>query len=94
MRMFGRRMTLTEQAVTAVDRIQSDIADLQEAREDALSCFRCTAARLAALNTELGEKAALCGSLVAQLTRAREDITRQVVDNDQVRVRILDVIGD
>lgn len=107
MGLFGRRLTLTEQAVTAVDRIQTDIADLQTEREDALSCFRCTveredalsclrctAERLAALNTELGEKAALCGTLAAQLTRAQEDIVKQVPDNEQVRWKILNIIGD
>lgn len=94
MGLFGRQLTLTEQAVTAVDRIQTDIADLQTEREDVLSCFRCTAERLAALNTELGEKAALCGTLAAQLTRAQEDIAKQVSDNEQVREKILDIIGD
>lgn len=93
MSIFGKQMTLTEQAVTAVDRIAGDIQDLQTEREDVLSCFRCTADKLAALNTELGEKTALCGTLIAHLTRAQEDITKQVSDNEKVREKILDIIG-
>ena len=93
MSIFGKQMTLTEQAVTAVDRISGDIADLQAQREDVLGCFRCTAERLGQLNEELGEKTALCGTLIAQLTRAQEDISKQVQGNEKVRGKILDIIG-
>lgn len=85
--------TLTEQAVSAVARITDDIAGLHEERMDALSCFRCTAEWLDDINQQLGEKAALCGSLVARLTGVQEDIAQQVRDNAKVRDKILEIIG-
>ncbi len=88
-----KELTLTEQAEGAVARITDDIAGLHEERLDALSCFRCTAEWLDEINQQLGEKAALCGSLVAQLTRAQENISQQVSDNAKVRDKILEIIG-
>ena len=95
--MFWRKKkqpTLTEQAVAAADRVAGEIQDLWEERGHALSCFRDTANWLAEINDELGEKAALCGSLIAQLTRAQESISKQCEENDKVRGKILDIIGD
>lgn len=95
--MFWRKKkepTLTEQAVTAADRITGEIADLWGERACALSSFRETANWLAEINSELEEKAALCGSLMAQLTRAQQEISRQCEDNDKVRGKILDIIGE
>ena len=86
-------LTLAEQAVAAVGRITGDIEELHEERADALSCFRCTAEWLGEINQQLGEKAALCGSLIAKLNRAQEDISQQVSDNEKVRGKILEIIG-
>ena len=95
--MFWRKKkepTLTEQAVAAVDNIGFEIEKLHLEREFALNGFRETANWLAQINDELGEKAALCGSLVAQLNRAQENISKQCEDNDKVRCKILDIIGE
>lgn len=86
--------TLVEQAVSAVDRIHVEIADLREERIDALSSFRDTANWLGEINEELGQKSALCGTLMAQLTAAQDAISQQVSDNDAVRCKILDIIGE
>lgn len=86
--------TLTEQAVTAVDRITGELEDLREERTDALSCFRCTADWLDEINQQLSEKSALCAALTAQLERAQESISQQVSDNERVRSKILEIIGE
>lgn len=86
--------TLTEQAVTAIDRLSTEVSDLRDERGLALSSFRETANWLAQINDELGEKAALCGSLIAQLTREQGKISQQCEDNDKVRCKILDIIGE
>ena len=39
-------------------------------------------------------KSALCGTLIAQLQREQEGITQQVSDNEKVRAKILDIIGE
>ena len=86
--------TLAEQAVSAVDRISQDIDELRSEREMTLSCFRCAADSLRDINQELGLKSALCGTLIAQLQREQADITQQVSDNEKVRAKILDIIGE
>ena len=86
--------TLAEQAVSAVDRISQDICDLWEERNATLNCFRCAAESLRDINQELGVKSALCGTLIAQLQREQAGITQQVSDNEKVRAKILDIIGE
>ena len=89
-----KELTLTEQAVTAVDRITVELEYLREERTDALSCFRCTADWLDEINQQLSEKSALCAALAAQLARAQENISQQVNDNERVRSKILEIIGE
>ena len=89
-----KKPTLAEQAVTAMDNIGFEVERLHLEREFTLASFRDAANRLAQINDELGEKAALCGSLMAQLTRAQQEISRQCEDNDKVRGKILDIIGE
>ena len=89
-----KKPTLAEQAVTAMDNIGFEVERLHLEREFTLSSFRDTANRLAQINDELGEKAALCGSLIAQLTREQGKISQQCEDNDKVRGKILDIIGE
>lgn len=86
--------TLAEQAVTAVDRISADIVKLHQERQDALGCLHCMAKRLGEINAQLGEKSALCGILIAQLSREQESIAQRVSDNEKVRAKILDIIGE
>ena len=91
---FWKTLSLTEQAVAAVDRIEEDIDNLYSDRENALSSFRSTADRLDCINQQLCEKTALCGTLIAQLSRTQDSINRQVMDNEKVRGKILDIIGE
>lgn len=86
--------TLVEQAVSAVDRIHVEIADLREERIDALSSFRDTANWLGEINEELAEKQSLIDSLEAQLAQAQGSINQQISDNEKVRAKILGIIGE
>lgn len=93
--MFWRKpITTAEEAVGAVSRIEDELDLLQVRRGDALSDFRAVANELAEINDELGQKSALCGSLISQLQRSRDCISKQVEDNDKVRMKILDIIGE
>ena len=89
-----KTLSLTDQAVAAVDRIEEDIEFLRADKEDALSSFRSTADRLDCINQQLCEKTSLCGTLIAQLSRTQDSITQQVSDNEKVRAKILDIIGE
>lgn len=86
--------TLVEQAVSAVDRIHTEIADLQEERGDALSSFRDNANWLGEINVELCQKHELCETLESQLRDALADIGKQIAANNKVRAKILDIIGE
>ena len=95
--MFWRKKeepTLVEQAVSAVDRIQLEVSDLREERVCALSTFRETANWLGEINEELCQKIDLCETLSSQLHTVMSDMSKQVADNDKVRDKILDIIGD
>lgn len=89
-----KKPTLVEQAVTAMDRIHTEIADLHEERCAALECFSCTANRLAEINAELTEKHKLCDSLSTQLELERLTIEHQIEYNQKVQGKILDIIGE
>ena len=86
--------TLAEQTTEAVDRLSIEVGDLHFERLDALSTFRETANWLAQINEDLGQKSALCGTLMAQMARVQEHISQEVADNDKVRMKILDIIGE
>lgn len=95
--MFWRKKkepTLVEQTVTAIDRVTTEVNDLREERGMALSSFRDTANWLAKINEDLESKAALCGSMISQLQAAQENISKQAEDNDRVRGKILEIIGE
>ena len=89
-----KQPTLTEQAVTAMDRIHTEIDDLHEERCAALECFSCTANRLAEINAELTQKHELCNSLATQLELERLAIEHQIDANQKVQAKILDIIGE
>ncbi len=89
-----KKPTLVEQAVTAVDRIYEEMSDLRDERDFALSSFRGTAARLGEINDELEIKASLCRTLQAQLAETQGHIEQHIQDNETVRSRILDIIGE
>lgn len=84
--------TMTDQAVAAVDRIleSNDLLGL----EAAMVCetLRLKANRLDEINSELGTNAALCGTLIAQLTRAQGEISKQCEHNDTVKTALLDIL--
>ena len=84
--------TLTEQAITAVDRISSEIADLREEGVMATDHLRKAVNWLSDINQDLGAKSALCGTLIAQLTRAQGEISQQCEANDTVKSALLDIL--
>ena len=59
-------LTTSDLAMTALNHVQDDIDDLRLEAAQAYACLRCAADRLGDVNAVLGEKAALCGSLIAK----------------------------
>ena len=94
---FKRReeihVTVPELAVTAVDMVDEEVADLRMDAADARACLRTAAESLAEINAELAQKSALCGSLVAQLQTTQSAITQQTEDNAALREQVLGLLG-
>ena len=86
--------TLSEQAVTALDRIHTEIHDLREERGIALSNFRDTANWLAEINADLTHHHELCNQITLQVDLEKCCIEQQISDNEKVRAKILDIIGE
>ena len=94
---FKRReeihVTVPELAVTAVDMVDEEVADLRMDAADARDCLRNAATWLGEINDELAQKSALCGSLVAQLQATQETITKQTEANATMREQVMSLLG-
>ena len=86
-------LTTSELAMTALDQVQDDVDDLRLSAAQAYACLRCAADRLGDVNAALGEKAALCGSLIAKLQTASDDIGKQAEANATLRDQLMALIG-
>lgn len=82
------------QPMAAVERIRGDVEKLNTRRNNLLADFRHTADGLLQCNEELTAKTALCEELVTQLIESQECMKNQIDDNDRVRAKILDIIGE
>lgn len=82
--MFWRKKkepTLTEQTVTAIDRIHTEVYELNEERVCALNTLSAVTDWLGEVNTELSERFNLCSALMAQLATAQSNIQNQIDAN-------------
>ena len=78
----------------AVDKISDDINHLSTRKECAISVFRSTANQLASINSEMEEKMSELDTL-ADFIQHQKDIASKVVsDNENVRAKILEIIGE
>ena len=78
----------------AVDKISDDINHLSTRKACALSVFRSTANQLSSINSEMEEKMSELDTL-ADFIQHQKDIASKVVsDNENVRAKILEIIGE
>lgn len=80
--------------ITAMERLVNDINCLQNDREDALSSFRMTANNLADINIHLNQKIQFFDGIVEQIAAQSKMAKQMVADNEAVRGKILDIIGE
>lgn len=90
--MFKSKTTF-DLALRAVDLIDMDLDDLVTKKEDALSIFQATADGLEKLNADIDTKVAQCTSLIATLSRIREELEAQFKENENVRSNIRKILG-
>lgn len=89
------KVRTTEEAINAAtDRLASDITTLAGRRDVALSAFRQAAIDLDNINSRLRDKISKFNDLAAFIDSQRSTASQIIEDNDKVRKRILDIIGE
>ena len=93
--MYATKVRTTEEAINAAtDRLASDITTLAGKRDVALSAFRQAATDLDKSNSGLRDKRNKFNDLTAFIDSQRSTASQIIEDNDKVRKRILDIIGE
>ncbi len=75
-------------------RLAGDINTLSTQRENAVSTFRRTANELETINTNLRQNIAEFDELMKFISEQRGSAEQMVSDNERVKGKILEIIGD
>lgn len=93
--MFSKKTLTTDQAIAlATQSLANDIVGLSEQKEDAISVFRATANQLAAINSTLQIKVGNLNDIAKFIDEQSALANQMIGDNDKVRSKILDIIGE
>ena len=94
--MYGTtKIRTTDDAINAAtDRLASDVRKLSDQRESALSIFRQAATDLDNVNCGLRDRISKFDELSQFIDSQRSTASQIIEDNDKVRKRILDIIGE
>lgn len=94
--MYGTtKVRATDDAINAAtDRLASDITTLAGKRDMALSAFRQAATDLDNINSGLRDEINKFSYLAAFIDTQRSTASLMIEENDKVRKRILDIIGE
>ena len=89
------KVRTTEDAINvATDKLASDVTELSAKRNVALSAFRQAATDLDNVNCGLRDKISKFDDLAKFIDSQRSTASQIIEDNDAVRKRILDIIGE
>lgn len=91
---MARKFTTEQSIKMASDKIAGDISSLLGRKEMAVSSFRRTANDLTIINSALGEKKAVLSELKEFIETQEAQATQMIADNESVRAKILDIIGE
>lgn len=78
----------------AVDKISDDINHISTRKEYAISVFRSTVNQLASINSEMEEKMSELDTLSDFIQHQKDIASKVVSDNENVRAKILEIIGE
>lgn len=90
-KVAGTPQAVAEKAMTAIHDSNSSLALRKNA---ALSVFRSTAVELHAINDELQENVRMANEVLTYFAAEKENISKEINDNDAVARRILEIIGE
>lgn len=92
---MSKKNVTTEQIVeTAMAKISDNITTLGVRRDNALSVFRQTANDLGVINSNLSQNIQEMNRLAQFVNAGIDSATQMVADNEAVRARILEIIGE
>ena len=96
MALFSKKkyLTSTDETTLAINRLADDILVNTQRRENALSSFRRTANELADINEQLTTRKTFYETLTAALTDQKSQTDKMIADNEAVRKKILEIIGE
>ena len=97
--MFSRNntnanVTLTETVQQGVRALTAKQQALTARKDSALSAFRSAANELAVVNTGLAETAEVATQMAAFFDSEKNNANQAIHDNEAIRQRILDIIGE
>lgn len=75
-------------------RFESDIAELETQRVSALNVFRTTANKLNSINDKLTESVSNYDAMITVLEIKKQQAQKAIADNNAVRSKIIDIIGE
>ena len=78
----------------AMSRVVKDVHALSQRKENAVSAFRAAANNLAQINNELQDEVMYIKQLAAFAAEKEAEAERMIADNDAVRGKIIDLIGE
>lgn len=78
----------------ATDRLYLDITDLKVMKDNALSSFRTVANNLSGINENLQDKLDKLQALINFATEEKDVAEKMISDNEAVRKKIIDIIGE
>ncbi len=94
MKLFNTTVSTDVAIQKATTSLAGDIKDLSAQRDDALSTFRATAVRLSTINEGLAVKKGNLNELAAFIQEQSMAADKMISDNEAVRSRILEIIGE
>ena len=92
--MKNKKLTTEQVLVTTTAQFAKDITNLTERRQTALSVFRSTAESLEVINADLAKSITNFDELTHFIAEQRAAASQMVSDNDKVRNKILEIIGE
>ena len=96
MALFNKVVEKTTMEIVddTIIRLSSDVLALNDLKENALSSFRECANSLNGINEELKDKVATLDRLIKFASGEKSMAEKMMNDNESVRKKILDIIGE
>lgn len=86
--------TMEEVFNSALVKLDTDLHTIQAEKDATLSIFRQTATKLENINHRLGTTVDNIENLIDYAQRSKNDITKMMSDNEAVRSKIIEIIGE